>query len=125
MGLAAFWTVVDITTSIRTLAAHHLLHFFSLYLPYLPPREVIIAIPIAVVCEYILYREFRPIETVDFSVAPTSSIMSLEEEKMSGCYTVHTIHIPHFKFIKMSVSEFYPATNPLNEVHYADLVSYA
>ena len=34
-------------------------------------------------------------------------------------------HIPHFKFIKMSVSKFHPATNPLNEVRYADLVSYA
>jgi len=55
MVLAALWTVVNVTTSIWTFAAHHLLHFFSLYRPYLPPVEVIIAIPIAIVGEDVLY----------------------------------------------------------------------
>jgi len=55
MVLAAFWALINVTTAIRTFAAHHLLHFFPLYRPYLPPVEVIIAIPIAVVGEDVLY----------------------------------------------------------------------
>jgi hypothetical protein len=55
-------------------------------------------------------------------VVPRFVIISVSKDYyLLMCLT----HIPHFKFIKMSVSEFHPATNPLNEVRYADLVSYA
>ena len=63
MVLVAFWAVVNVTPSVWAFAAHHLLHFFSLYWPYRPPVEVIIAIPIVIVSEYVLYWEFRPTET--------------------------------------------------------------
>jgi hypothetical protein len=55
MVLVAFWAVINVTPSIWAFAAHHLLHFFSLYRPYLPPVEVIIAIPTVIVSEYVLY----------------------------------------------------------------------
>ena len=55
MVLAAVWTVINVTASIWTFAAHHLRHFFSLYPPYLPPVDVIIAVPIVVVGEDVLY----------------------------------------------------------------------
>jgi len=51
----AFWTLINVTTSIWTFAAHHLLHFFSLYRSYLPPVMVIIAVPIVIVGEDVLY----------------------------------------------------------------------
>jgi hypothetical protein len=47
--------VVNVTTSIWTFAAHHLLHFFSLYQPYLPLVKEIIPVPIVVVGEEVLY----------------------------------------------------------------------
>jgi len=55
MVLVAVWTVVNVTTSIRTFAAQHLLHFGSLYQPYLPLVEMIISVPIVVVGEDVLY----------------------------------------------------------------------
>jgi hypothetical protein len=39
----------------RAFAVHHLLHFFSLYRPYLPLVEEIIPVPIVVVGEEVLY----------------------------------------------------------------------
>jgi hypothetical protein len=54
MVLVTVWTVVNVTASLWSFAAQHLLHFFALYWPYLPPVDVIIAVPIVIVDEYIL-----------------------------------------------------------------------
>jgi hypothetical protein len=55
MILVTVWTVVNETASIWTFAAQHLLHFFALYRPYFPPVDIIIAVPIVIVDEYILH----------------------------------------------------------------------
>jgi hypothetical protein len=47
--------MVNVTTSIWAFAAHHLLHFFSLYRPYLPAMDGVIPVPIVVSGEDVLY----------------------------------------------------------------------
>jgi len=90
MVLLAVWAVINVTTPIRAFAAHHLLHFFSLYWPYLPPVEVIIAVPVVIVGEYLLYGEFGPMETaILFWWCDTHFFHNLlRKGEMEGCYTL-------------------------------------
>jgi hypothetical protein len=65
MILVAVWTVASVTASIWTFAVHHLLHFFSLYWPYLPAMDKVLAVPIVISGEDDLYWELRPRETAN------------------------------------------------------------